>query len=121
MITAEQYKEANLIGLKHRGSGNLWSYYTPTLQIAYNLGLNGVNIQDVKNIVAFRYGKAPDNFISYNYSENKAENGLSVYTNMSIIRSEFLDRDVYTYEGLPVSKGGDGEILILAFDAENYD
>jgi hypothetical protein len=121
MTTAEQYKKANAAGLKHRTTGDFWSYYTPSLQIAYNLGLDGVSIQDVEPIIAFRFGKAPENFISWNYRDNAPEKGLSVYTENSIVRGEFTDRKKYEYAGLPVAKGGDGEILILAFDAENND
>lgn len=121
MITEEKYKEANASGLSHRTTGDVWSYYTPSLQIAYNLGLDGISIQDVQPIVAFRFGKAPDSFISYNYRDNAPEKGLSVYTQKSIVRSEFTDRKKYEYAGLPIAKGGDGETLILAFDAENYD
>lgn len=121
MITSEQYKEVNAAGLRHRNTSNCWSYYTPSLQIAYNLGLDGISIQDLEPIVAFRYGKATENFISWNYRDNAPENGLSVYTEKSIVRSEFTDRKKYEYAGLPVAKGGDDEILILAFDAENHD
>lgn len=120
-MTANDYKEANAAGLRHRISGNHWSYYTPVLQIAYNLGLEGISIQDIEPITAFRFGKAPYNFVSWNYRDNMPENGLSVYTEKSIIRSEFLGRDKYYYTGLPVGIGGDGEMIILAFDAINMD
>jgi len=121
MTTEQQYKAANAAGLKHRTTGAFWSYYTPTLQVAYNLGLDGVSIQDVQPITAFRFGKAPENFISCNYRDNAPEKGLSVYTEKSVIRCEFTDRQKYEYTGLPVATGGDGEILILAFDAEYLD
>lgn len=121
MITIEQYKKANATGLKHKNTGDFLSYYTPTLQIAYNLGINGISIQDVEPIVAFRFGKAPENFISWNYRDNEPEKGLSVYTKKSTVRCEFIDREKYIYIGLPIANGGDGETLILAFDAENYD
>jgi hypothetical protein len=121
MITEAQYKEANRAGLSHRATGDMWSYYTPTLQIAYNLGWAGVSIQDVQPLTAFRFGKAPANFVSYNHRENCTEKGLSVYTEGSTVRGEFEGRIRYEYTGLPVATGGDGEMLILAFDAENLD
>lgn len=31
MITSEQYKKANAAGLKHKTTGDFWSYYTPSL------------------------------------------------------------------------------------------
>lgn len=121
MTTEQQYKDANKSGLKHRSTGDFWSYYTPSLQIAYNLGVEGISIQDVEPIIAFRFGKAPESFISFNYRDSTSENGLSVYTDSSIIRSEFSDRSKFEYVGLPVGNGGDGELLILAFDADNLD
>jgi len=121
MITEEQYKKVNQQGLTDGLNGHFHSFYTPVLQIAYNLGLDGISIQGSKSISAFRFGKAPESFISWNYRDNAPEKGLSVYTEESIVRAEFSDRKKYDYAGLPVIKGGDGEIIILAYDAENYD
>ena len=121
MITASEYKEANAAGLRHATSGNRWSYYTAALQVAYNLGLDGISIQDAEPITAFRFGAAPENFISWNYRENCPEKGLSVYVDGDTVRSEFTSRKKFEYAGLPVGKGGDGETLILAFDVENLD
>jgi len=117
MITKEQILEANKTGLDQDRTG----YYTPVLRVAYNMGLNGISLQDAQTINAFRYGSAPENFLSWNYAENRSENGLSVYTESSIIRSEFTDRKIYNYTGLVSGKGSDGEILIFCFDAENWD
>lgn len=117
MITKEQYLKANQNGL----NGGSPCYYTPVLQVAYNIGLNGVDLSLSETVTAFRYGKAPETFLSYNYAENRPENGLSVYTEKSIVRSEFLDRDKFEYTGIVSGTGSDGEILILAFDAENWD
>lgn len=121
MITAIEYKKANAAGLRHRESGNRWGYYTATLRIAYNLGLDGISLQDAEEVEAFRFGKAPENFVSWNYRDNVPEKGLSVYTDGDVVRSEFADRKVYTYRGLAAGRGGDDELLILAFDAENLD
>ena len=121
MITAIEYKEANAAGLRHRESGVRWGYYTPTLRVAYNLGLDGISLQDAEEVEAFRFGKAPESFISWNYREDMSEKGLSVYTDGDVIRSEFADRKVYTYRGIVSGRGGDDELLILSFDAENLD
>ena len=121
MITIAEYREANAAGLRHKETGDQWFYYTPSLQIAYDLGRNSVSLQDVDPITTFRFGKAPENFVSWNYRDNVSEGGLSVYTEKSVIRAEFADRKRYTYEGIPVGQGSDGEVLILAFDAPNLD
>ena len=117
MITKEQILEANQTGLNEVYTG----YYTPVLRVAYNLGLKGISLQNAEIGTFFRFGKAPENFISWNYRENTCENGLSVYTEKSIIRSEFLGRQKYEYTGLISGTGGDGETLILCFDAQNFD
>lgn len=117
MITKSQILEANQTGLNQERTG----YYTPILRVAYNLGLNGKSLQDAETITAFRFGQAPESFVSWNYSENTTENGLSVYTEKSIIRSEFLNRQKFEYTGIVSGKGSDGETLILAFNAENLE
>ena len=117
MITKEQILAANRAGL----NGEYVGYYTPVLKVAFNLGSNGINLDNAKIIKAFRYGSAPESFLSWNYAKNTPENGLSVYTDRSIVRSEFLDRPKHEYTGLVSGIGGDGETLILCFDAENLD
>lgn len=121
MITRDQILEANAAGLRHATTGDFWSYYTATLQVAYNLGSKKISLENAETITAFRYGKAPEKFISFNYADQKSENGLSVYTEKSIIRSEFLGREKYTYTGLVSGIGSDGELLILCFDADYLD
>jgi hypothetical protein len=118
MITREQILEANKTGLNEERTG----YYTPVLRVAYNLGLKGISLQNAETVTCFRFGKAPENFISWNYAENTSENGLSVYTAENAkIRSEFLDRQKYEYTGLVSGNGSDGETLILCFEAQNLD
>ncbi len=121
MVTKLQILGANSAGLKHRNTNHFWSYHTPTLQVAYNMGLDGINLSESKDVIGYRFGKAPDTFISYNYSDNKLENGLSVYTEKSIVRSEFLGRKKYEYSGIVSGIGGDGEVLILSYEAEYLD
>ena len=62
-----------------------------------------------------RFGKAPE--VSYNYAENRNENGVSVYliennTVCQTMRSEFLDRTAYIGTGLMVDTGGDDEPVV---------
>jgi hypothetical protein len=117
MVTKEQILKANQSGLNQDYAG----YYTPILTVSRNLGLNGVNLQNAEIATCFRFGKAPENFLSWNYAENTSEKGLSVYTEKSIVRSEFLDRKKYEYTGIVSGEGSDGEILILCFDADFLD
>lgn len=117
MITKEQIIDANKNGLE----GMPCFYYTPVLKVAHKLGSEGIDLSHADVINAFRYGRAPESFISWNYAENRPENGLSVYTDKSVIRSEFTDRKKYNYTGLVSGKGSDGEVLILCFDAENLE
>jgi len=117
MISREQIIDANKDGL----NGMPCWYYTPILKVAHKLGSNGVNLENAQVITGFRYGKAPESFISYNYVENTSENGLSIYTDKSVIRSEFMGREKYEYTGLVSGKGSDGETLILCFGAENLE
>ena len=117
MITKEQILKANEVGLK----GAFVSYYTPVLQTAYNLGYERIDLRDAEVISAFRFGKAPETFVSWNYTENRLEDGLSVYTEKSVIRNEFLDREKYEYTGIVSGTGSDGEKVILCFEADNLD
>jgi len=117
MITKEQILIANKEGL----NGEYVGYYTPILKVAYNLGCKGVDLSNNAIVSGFRYGKAPESFVSFNYAENFCENGLSIYTEKSVVRSEFLNRERFEYTGLFSGTGSDDEVLILCFDAENLD
>ena len=63
--------------------------------------------------------------ISYNFAENKSENGLSLaqeYGKKEIGSSMwFKDRKAYEYEGLKVGTGSDGETIIIPFHVEYLD
>lgn len=120
-MTHAQYISANASGLAHRTTGQMWSYYTPSLQVAYNLGHEGIDLSIAEVVTGFRYGNAPESFISWNYAANASENGLSIYTENSIIRSEFLDRNRVEVSGISAGTGSDGEALILAYNAINLD
>ncbi len=117
---------ANKYGISDKKNQGFTMWNTPVLLVAYELGLEGINLHDCKVVEVERYGKAPEGFISFNYAENTKEMGLSC----SNIKNEdenspcawFANREKYTYKGLllPVS-GSDGELLILCLDAEDYD
>ena len=66
-----------------------------------------------------RYGTPPPSGISWNYAENRAEGGLSVYQLSSdgvaigTIRAEFADRKkVYIGRGIVIGRGSDGEPIV---------
>ena len=122
MLKAADYITANRAGL-----GSSWetaqSFYTPCLQVAYNLGLEGVDISKCEIVTGFRFGGAPNAFISYNHAQKEAERGLSVYLKGMTVRGEFEDRgNRKEYTGLYIGKGSDGEAIILPVDVvENWD
>ena len=102
------------------------SYYTPILQIAYNLGQKGINLESQPDVIGERYGNIPEFGLSYNYSADKSENGLSL---ANLIDEKevgstiwFSDRKKVRVSGLLLPyKGSDGENLILTYDVENLD
>ena len=125
-ITREAILKANAAGLKHQNTGTYWSYYTPTLQIAYDCGQMGIDLSTCEDVTAWRHGDPPESYISTNYMDNKSERGLSC---MAILGERevgsaifFRDRNKVTIKGLLLPyKGSDGEPLILCYDAPNYD
>lgn len=117
-LNASELIRANELGLKHRETGDWNSYYTPSMQVAYEAGQNGISLKDQPIIKGIRYGKAPEKGLSWNYSENKSEKGLS----LAQVKGEkeigssnwFKDRKAYEYKGIKTPwKGSDGETLIL--------
>ena len=115
--------KANKLGLS--GKYDYAMYHTPVLQSAFNLGVDGVDLSDAPVVTGYRYGAAPDGYISYNYSDQKTEIGLSLaaLNGQKEIGSAmwFADRPVFEYTGLLCGKGSDGEPMILCFDAKNWD
>jgi len=106
--------------------GTYWSYYTPVLQVAFDLGQRGVDLSLQPDVTGYRYGKMPESGLSYNYSGQKSERGLS----LAAIDGQketgscvwFADRDTVKVSGLLLPyKGSDGEPLILPFCVENLD
>lgn len=116
-------REANARGLKDRAGFDC--YRTPVLQLAYNLGQLGIDLTDAPIVAGIRYGKAPDNGISYNYRDNKPERGLSLAQEQGrdpIASSMwFDDRKAYEYRGIKVGYGSDGETIILPLFVDNLD
>ena len=125
MITREQIIEANKAGLRHKDTGTYWSYYTPTLQVAYNVGHRGVDLSNHPDVSGYRYGAAPESFVSTNYANNTAEDGLS----LACLDGEreigsavwFAEREIVSYTGLLVNRGSDGEPIILCYQADYND
>lgn len=126
MIKREEILKANTAGLKHRETGNFWSYYTPTLQMAYNLGQKGIYLSEAPVVSGWRVGKAPESYISRNYRDDLSEPGLSLMAiydhEVNAASALFIDnRKSYTYTGILSGTGSDGEPCILCFEAENLD
>jgi hypothetical protein len=120
-MTVQQILTANKAGL----DGKFYMYRTPVLQAAFDLGADGVDLANAPVVTGYRYGKASDEFISYNYANGTKEPGLS----LAAVEGEkeigsamwFADRQKYTYTGILSGKGSDGEPVILALDAECWD
>lgn len=124
-LSPDAIREANAAGLRHRDGSNYWSYRTPVLQCAYDLGQNGVDLKDAPIVKGIRYGKAPESGISTNFQSQTAEKGLSLaqeYGKKEIGSSVwFAERKAYEYRGIKVGVGSDGETLILPLHVENLD
>ena len=123
----EIYLKVNKEGLNEFNSNkfNYWSYYTSLLQIAYDLGWQGVDLSDKRVVKGWRFGKAPVDGISVNHVTNKCEKGLSLACvegckpcGSSMF---FLNREKYKYEGLLVATGSDDEPVILPFGFDVFD
>jgi hypothetical protein len=120
-MTREQILEANKAGL----NGYDWSYWTPSLQIAFNLGAKGVDLSTAPVVKGWRKGKAPETFVSRNYRDDISEPGLSLMAldgQPAHWSDAFIsDRKVYQYTGILSGTGSDDEPCILAFEAECLD
>lgn len=127
MTTNEQnIKRANKLGLDHKDSGLFYCWYTPILQVAYSFGSNGISLQACNTVSGYRYGNLPDSGLSYNYTDDRSERGLSLASldGGKEIGSSiwFADRPITTATGLELPhKGSDGEPLILPYGFEIFD
>lgn len=119
----ENIIEANVYGLNVGWEGG--SYYTPILEMARTLGCDGIDLRKAKVVTGYRYGKASEFGISQNYRDNISEKGLSLAAlkGKKEIGSSmwFSDREKYEYTGIYVTKGSDGEPIILPFGFEVFD
>lgn len=124
-LSREQVLAANQQGLRDRETGDWLSYYTPTLQVAYNLGQMGRDLSGQPDVAGYRYGKAPEGYVSHNHTADRSEHGLS----LAAVDGEreigsavwFCGRSTYRYYGMLVERGSDGEAIILCYQAEDLD
>jgi hypothetical protein len=120
-VSVEDIRAANRAGL----NGEFRSYYTPVLMVACQLGENGISLKDAPVVTGYRYGKAPESFISQNAAAGTSEHGLS----LAALEGEreiasamwFAGREKYTYTGILAGTGSDDEPIILCTDAEYWD
>jgi hypothetical protein len=75
--TAKQIRRANKIGLGHKNSGEWVCWWNRILDTAYNLGQDGIDLSDAPIVDAHRWGNAPDDGISVNHRDDRAERGCS--------------------------------------------
>lgn len=119
-------KKAYELGRKHASNGNYCSWFTPRLEMAYNLGYDGIDVDFENPVSGYRYGACPERS-SFNYAENCKEVGVS----LAALDGEkevgssmwFCDREKVNITGLLIDKkGSDGEPLIIPLDMdEQYD
>lgn len=115
-------RRAYNLGKRHASNGNFCSWYTPRLEMAYNLGYYGIGV-DFENIVSgYRYGESPEHE-SWNYAENRKEHGVSLAAleGQKEVGSSmwFTDRERVAVSGLLIDEtGSDGEPLIIPLDME---
>jgi len=117
-------KNANKEGL--RSGDQYWSYHTPILQLAYNLGKKGMDLSALHIVTGYRYGGVHWSGLSHNYASDTSEGGLS----MAKIDGEkecgsviwFADRDKVQARGILLPyRGSDGEALIIPLNVEIFD
>lgn len=126
MTTIEMYKAVYEEGKDDKVNNCFRCWYTPCLDVAYNLGQKGkeINFDDVVKCV--RSGRVPNGGVSYNFRDQYSEKGLSV---LNVIGEEevgsavwFSERTTIEVEGIRLPyKGSDGETLILPLNIEQFD
>ena len=120
-INKNQYLAANKAGLQDGESG-FASYYSPALQLAYNLGCKGIDLSSRPMVTGYRYGEVPETGISWNHADGRAERGVSLIS-IDAPRTDTLNanlmgnRPLVEVKGILLpTTGSDGEPLILALD-----
>lgn len=115
-------RRAYNMGRKHAQNGNFASWYTPRLQMAYELGYEGIGV-DFDNIISgYRFGACPEHE-SFNYAEGRKEWGVSLAAvdGQKEVGSTmwFSDRKKVNVKGLLIdATGSDGEPLIIPLDMD---
>ncbi|MDP2652050.1 MAG: hypothetical protein Q8O94_02850 [bacterium] len=123
VTSRQEILAANRVGLSDTA---FWSYWTPILNIALDLGREGVDLSSQPDFSGPRYGKAPALGVSTNYADNVSERGLSLSVDSGgeVVGSSiwFLGREKTEYTGLLLPyTGSDGEALILPYGFEIFD
>ena len=113
-------RRAYNLGVKDAKNNNYTCFYTPRLQMAYNLGYEGIEVDFGKIVKGYRYGQCPEQE-SWNYLSNTKEDGVSLAAldGGKEVGSSiwFTDREKINVEGVLISsKGSDGEPLIIPLD-----
>ncbi len=129
MITSDQIqyiRKAYELGKRHAATGDYTSWYTPRLQMAYDLGYEGVGVDFDHIVKGYRFGDVPEG-CSFNFRDNCKEHGVS----LAAIEGQkevgsvmwFGDRKKVEVTGLLISDtGSDGEPLVIPLDMEEqYD
>ena len=123
-LTRERILEVNRMGMQNPNA--MWFFYTPSLQVAFDLGQDGVDLSQQPDVSGFRYGNIPDSGLSHNYMDDRSERGLSLAAldGQKEVGSSiwFCGRKEVKTSGLLLPrKGSDGEPLILSYDVEDFD
>lgn len=118
----EYIRRAYNLGVEHAKSGDYCSWYTPRLQMAYDLGCEGIGLDMEKEVIGYRYGDVPSG-ASYNYAEGRKELGVSCayLEGGKEIGSSiwFSDREKVAVKGLLIAEtGSDDEPLIIPLDMD---
>ena len=123
--TEHDIRDANAAGVRHAGTDTYWSYQTPDLQVAYDLGQQGLDLAAAPVVSGWRYGSAPVSGRSRNYMLDRPENGVS----LACVDGEpeigsgmwFAERPRVAVSGVLSGRGSDGEALIVLIGREYQD
>jgi hypothetical protein len=127
MINEKDIRNANKAGLRHNNNNSdCWSYYSPLLQAAYDLGrYHGLAVGGL--VTGWRYGDVPEFGVSKNYVTGDSEGGLSM-AKIDGVESSWRGFLMTARKKVNVSgllsplKGSDNEPLIFPVDLiENLD
>lgn len=128
-VLLETILKANRYGLRNKD--DFTSYYTPILDVAKDLGQQGISLENQPSVIGYRYGFAPEKGLSHNYADDISERGLSLVestnnrandSRKNYYESFFGDRPKKFYKGIELPyKGSDGEPLILPYYFEDFD